>query len=75
MASASAAVTALQASTAKGMEVSPAPPVIRAKAAPAQPKAEPAPPSVARKSNAQDQLQREWVRRSQFGSFRISGYE
>ena len=47
MASAGAAVTALKASTTKGVEVAaPAPAVIRAKAAPAQPTATPAPPSV-----------------------------
>ena len=47
MATAGAAATALKASTKKGVEVAaPVPAVVRAKAAPAQPAATPAPPSV-----------------------------
>ena len=46
MASASAAVTALRASTTKGIDVAaPKPPIVTAKAASAQPRATPAPPS------------------------------
>jgi hypothetical protein len=46
MASAAAAATALKASTTKGMDIAaPKPPIVTAKAAPAQPRATLAPPS------------------------------